>query len=286
VRDDRELQEYADLVEELWRRFCPFADDNFRSHAQRDFAARYWEMHLASVLMQHGFQLEADAPAGGPDILTTLNGRRIWFEAVAVTDGQGPDAVPRDETAAARPVPDRQMSLRLLQAVNAKLLQFQQALARGDVRADDGYVVATNASQIELAVLEPPGLPRIAKVLYGQGDAYVSLDVSSGKVVGTGFHERWAIKKASGSSVGSAFFHQPDAAAVSAVLYSRSSLNRMPAPTDVAARISDMGWDFVLIHNFLAAVPLAAGALAVGTEWVVDGNNLSRRVHRDRPSTY
>ncbi len=84
-------------IEELWARYRPYCPDaHFLSDARKHFVQRTWEMYLACALMDVGFELSRPPPKG-PDILTTLDGSRLWIEAVAPTAGDGPDAVPGRE---------------------------------------------------------------------------------------------------------------------------------------------------------------------------------------------
>jgi hypothetical protein len=214
----------------------------------------------------------------GPDILLVHNGRRVWVETVIATEGQGPDAIPQRPPGEAYSVPDPEIGLRLLNALQSKRSQYEQALARGTVRSDDAYVVAINAALISIAGLDL-NLHRIAKVLYGFGDEYYSINIETRQVVGAGHHQRFEITKKSGADVDSAAFMSDGNRAISSVLYSRAAIHLGLPPIDIPAAMRRMGKDFVQVHNINAASQLPAGWLPRGIEYVVIDNALNRVEH-------
>ncbi len=211
----------------MWERFRLYADSNFRTAAQKRFQPRYWEMHLATVLLQSGYVLVPASmrSTGGPDILTTIDGKRLWIECVCVEGGTGPTRFPCSRQGKGYTVPDQQVTLRLLNAIDKKRKQWEKSLASEIVSLQDLHIIAVNTALIDLAGLEITP-PRIVKAVYGIGDQYVMVNLETKKVIGSGYHPRFAIPKASGKSVDSALFVSAAASDVSAVLYSRAGLFR------------------------------------------------------------
>jgi hypothetical protein len=80
-------------LEELWTRYEPYADANFRSEFARQPDPRFWEMFLATRLLACRKKLvaRAELPAGqrevGPDICIRKSRRKIWIEAIAPSPG-------------------------------------------------------------------------------------------------------------------------------------------------------------------------------------------------------
>src|SRR5947209_5286907 len=68
----------------------------------------------------------------------------VWIEAVAVTKGKGPDAIPPTAFGAVYDVPQDQMLLRLTQALENKAGKYKRYLAEGVVAAEDPFVIAVN----------------------------------------------------------------------------------------------------------------------------------------------
>jgi hypothetical protein len=78
------------FVEQLWDTYCSYADDHFLTEISRDFNAWFWEMYLTCALLEHapkrGYALSCPKP--GPDICLQLDAKRIWVEAISVTNGR------------------------------------------------------------------------------------------------------------------------------------------------------------------------------------------------------
>ena len=90
VRDSPNLTDAKAFVESLWPRYEHLADSNCRSDARNHFLQRFWEMYLACALTQRGFTLHKVGNAG-PEFYFLDGDRRVWVEAVAPTQGDGPD---------------------------------------------------------------------------------------------------------------------------------------------------------------------------------------------------
>ena len=78
-----------DKLQALWETYKQYADKNFREEFARRTHQRFWEMYLASRLLNQGKTLmpKDDRALSGPDILIEGAGHRIWIEAVAPTSG-------------------------------------------------------------------------------------------------------------------------------------------------------------------------------------------------------
>src|SRR5687767_8366967 len=87
--------DYREYLDALWRQFQPYADANFPSSIQSDFASRYWEMYLGCALLGIGKTLapRSSRTKNGPDLLIVDGGGKLWIEAIAPSGGAGPDAV-------------------------------------------------------------------------------------------------------------------------------------------------------------------------------------------------
>src|SRR5262249_15085532 len=89
-------------LEELWRRYEPYADAAFTSEFAKHLDARFWEMYLATLLLtaRKNLRKRDQVPSAvrdtGPDICINKGTRRIWIEAVAPEPGDHgePDRVP------------------------------------------------------------------------------------------------------------------------------------------------------------------------------------------------
>jgi hypothetical protein len=175
-RDDENDRE---LLESLWYRFAPFCGDplpSFLSDARTNFVARVWEMALGCLLMEGGLELRKP-PSGGPDLCVISEGRPIWIEATSVDRGTGPDAVRHIERAGV--VDHDAMIRRYTSALESKRKQQFAFVNRGAIQRDDVFVIAINASAIQLAGHErASSYPDIVRAVYPIGDPHFVIPVS------------------------------------------------------------------------------------------------------------
>jgi len=270
-------------VESLWERFRAYADEHFA----RDFAShthqRFWEMYLGVTLLEAGHAIRAPKP--GPDFELTLDGRRIWVEAVAATPGEPgrPDSIrPLDSRAGvarAEYVPQDKIVLRCTSAIAAKFpTQYRQHVEKGIVGPEDLYVVALNhAEAYHYAEMGEP--PYILRAVLGLGSHFVTIDRHTGKLTGQGVQYRGSIPKATGSPVETRLFLSSESAPVSAIIGSVTNIG-----TPVHLGEHRMGQDFRLVHNPFATSALPAGLLTRGedvrvalreSEFEVSGRNIA-----------
>jgi hypothetical protein len=118
------------------------------------FHQRFWEMYLAVTFLERGYELHRLKRAG-PEFGIDIQGKRYWFDAIAPTAGEGPDAVPQVEYGrpVASRVPQEQIILRITSALAAKRAKWQKDLAAGRVTEKDGFIVAMNDRGIRWAWL-------------------------------------------------------------------------------------------------------------------------------------
>ena len=75
----RDLQHPADLrgfVEELWTRFSPIAEPDFRQKAFTALHPAFWEMYLYAAFTERGLKV-GRATFGGPDFFVDTPAGRV-----------------------------------------------------------------------------------------------------------------------------------------------------------------------------------------------------------------
>jgi len=254
------------LVEELWAKYWPYADDDFYRDIPLYFAPRFWEMDLACELMAKGLVVE-ERKGHGPDIPLVVEGRRVWVEAIAATDRTGDDRsqeLPYTRVSRAEPRPhlpaidfagEGGIILRLRNAIEEKSRKYKKYLADGIVKAGEPYVIAVNGSQIDAAIVEDD-VPWIVRSVYPIGETKWDLYLETETF--TERHEhRPAVVKAKGASVATDIFLTDEYAGISGVVYSR-----------INAQNRDRG--YVHVHNLRATNGLNRGWLKLGTEYWPD----------------
>lgn len=253
-------------VESLWDQFRPYADEHFVQDFPSHTHQRFWEMYVGVTLLEAGHDIQAPKP--GPNFGFTLRGHRIWIEAVAATPGEPgrPDSIPpldprAEMTARAEYVPQDKIVLRCTSAISAKYpTQYRRHVEKRIVSPADCYVVAVNHSDVYhyAEVGEPP---YILRAVLGLGSHFVTIDRGTGELTGQGVQYRGSIPKATGAEVETRLFLSSESAPVSAVIGSVTNIG-----TPVHLSQHQMGQDFRLVHNPLAANALPSGLLARGEE--------------------
>lgn len=245
------------FCEKLWAQTSDYLDADLPDKATRQFHQCFWEMYLAAALLDLGLPLVPRSarkePGAGPDLQV---GPNVWFEAIAVTGGSGPDAIVPAPVNVVSEVPDEQMKLRLIFGVDEKRKKFERYRQSGLVGADHICIVALNAALVQPVHFEwhPP---RIVRALMEFGNPVLVLNRSTGHVVEHTNHYQAKVTKKSGSRVSQAMFHDGSSSVVSACLYS------------VAGVLHDkavLGCDFHMVHNPTAAVPVRRGFIQRGIE--------------------
>lgn len=269
VRDsaDARIATIREHTEQLWVEYECHADPHFLTECRRDFHARFWEMYLVVTLMRLGHKVTCPKP--GPDAGIVVEGRRIWFEAVAPKPGAdgAPDRVPEMRMDEMNWVPNEQIILRYLNAVRTKLTeQYPRWREAGIVAEQDALVIAVNPKEIahELVDTIPP---RIVQVAFPIGPPTVSLEGRSGKVLEEVYQRRVAIPKANGAVVPTGAFLHDTGVSLSGLLCSR---------VDVANYPAQLGAVFQFVPNPLARAQVPEAFRLPGTYFPVarDENGL------------
>jgi hypothetical protein len=247
TRDHPRGAQDKQFVEELWHRFQPFADPHIREDARNQFHQRFWEMYLGVSLLEHGFDLRRHGNKG-PEFYTIVEGRRIWFEAIAPGPGHGPDSVPQLVFGGkvATDVPTEQILLRFTNAFSEKRKKYASALSKGIISSDDLYVLAINSRGIRHAP-ESNTLPYFIQAFLPFGPLTALIDTKTGKLTEQFYAYRPQVQKVGGSPVSTKAFLEDDASFCSAVLHSG---------VDSANYPDQLGRDFAVLHNPKAQCPL------------------------------
>jgi hypothetical protein len=247
-----ELQLRATL-QEMWERYEPYADPDFRQGFARDVDDRFWEMYLGCMLLETGRTLlpvvERQREGGQPDLCVLEDGRRIWIEAIAPDEGApGPDQIirpaPINEGGGLIAAPIRQAQLRTSSAFWTKAQKIGRYIDQGVIAPEDTRIIAISASRFGIYIAEQP-LPLIITTLFPFGDAYFTIDRDTGDVLEEGFHPAPLIRRAPNPIPRTAFIDERFAD-ISGVIWSRigiGNLSRQVRP-------------ITYVHNPLAQVLL------------------------------
>lgn len=254
----------------MWLRYEPYCPDaHFLSDARCNFFERWWEMYVACTLLDAGFKLERPPPKG-PDILTRVNGTRLWIEAVAPGAGKGADAVPdRDRRGSRRAsgwighAPSQEsLILRCASVLVTKRAKLAEYVAERIVAPEDAVVIAVTLGGVRDAIVSSPELPIMVKAVFGRGKFFVAVSVDGSGIVETGFKYQPEIRKKSGAAVSTTFFLEEESQKISGILFTNEDFWNAPKA---------LGKDLVFVHNPSATVPLPVGVFPFANEYFVDG---------------
>lgn len=246
-------QQLHAMLQEMWARYEPYADPDFRQGFARDVDGRFWEMYLGCTLLEAGRTLlpvvDRQREGGQPDLCVLEGSRRIWIEAISPDEGApGPDQivrpVPINEGGGLVAVPIRQAQLRTSSAFWTKAQKIARYIEQGVIAPDDTRIIAISASRFGVYVAEQP-LPLIMTTLFPIGDAFITIDRDTGDVLEEGFHAAPLIHRERNPIPRTAFLDERFAD-ISGVIWSRVGLGNL----------SRQVRPITYVHNPLAQVPL------------------------------
>lgn len=255
-----------ELCNKLYSMFKPFSDNDFKKKFEIEFYSAFWEMDLACTLIESGFHLSDEFSGNeGPDLcLINSKGNRIWVEAVCVNRGTSSDEVSLGKSGQVMRIDSEKIMLRLTSAIFDKDKKHKHYLNKGICAENEPFIIAVNGS-----LLTPgPGLddmtPRIVKAVFEGGHDEILFD----RATGTAYEERQidyrpTILKHNKEEIFTNYFRRNDYTNISALLFSESSLWSRP---------SELGSDYVTVHNPIAVNPIAEGFFQLGSEYIEKKN--------------
>lgn len=268
--------------EDMWRDFERLGDcHQFLAEFPTRTHDRWFEMYVAVSLLRVGLDVRCPSPPG-PDVLLSMDGRRIWIEATCPTGGapglpdsvEHPRAARAGEPAEVYSVPHDRISLRIRSALEAKQAAFRRYIEQGIVQACDALVIAINAHAIPHAWPDMDDM--MVRAFYGVGHRVLVIDRDTRQIVDRRREQLVSIaKRRTGEPVGVLPLVGGSMPHISAVLGSAE---------DVVNRPRRLGDWFVLYPNLAAATPWDEGAIALGQEWTCtksseDEWQLAKRSH-------
>ena len=253
---------------ELFRQFCndsyemfkPYSDSDFVNKFKIEFFPQFWEMDLACTLIKSDKMLSSFYSGNkGPDIcLLDDKYKKIWVEAICPDKGSTTDQIPNYENNQVNTIPSDKIILRITSAIYKKHKIHLNYIKDKVCSADEPYIIAING-----CLLTPgPGLddvtPRIVKAVFEGGIDMIDYDLNSGLIDKRWCKNKQFIPNHNEVKVYLGYFFQKEFSNISAVLYSDSSYCTRP---------TELGGDYILVHNPLAKNPLPVGFLGVGIEY-------------------
>jgi hypothetical protein len=292
-------------LQSMWERFHPYADDQFVAELRRavaglhanprrgpgriaayaGFHRRYWEMYVGCALSEQGVELipredwDGAWNGAGPDLMARVESRRVWVECIAPGGGDPdtPDAVPDVGDCPINDLPDDQIKLRFLFAVDTKRKQLKEKWGQ-IVKPGDAFVVAINSRCIPLGfVTDGPLLPGIVSTVYGLGNYSAAYDPSTKSWSNEMLTRRRDIVKSNSASVDADLFGSGRAKELSGILYSPVSASDVTGP--------DLASHLLFVHNRTATVRLPDRWLPRSPSYSVSVHGNTGSVTRSDPES-
>ncbi len=268
LRDNPNYSNVKYYCETMWEKFEPFADSSFRNEFSNDMHSRFWEMYLASQLLDQGFELISRKIIIGPDIHIFNNHRNIWIEATAPTGGIGDDAINSVLGHSAIGVlPENQIILRISNAISEKHKKWKKYIKDNIISFEDPYIIAINGGRIRILLLET--IPYILKATYAIGDVITEFDTQTGKIINSHFEYCKEITKKNRATVVRGLFFDPTYSGISGILYSNAALWNLP---------ESPGNEIIYLHNTLASICMQECWLKIGKDYKLEGNQFRIRI--------
>jgi hypothetical protein len=227
-------QQLHAMLQEMWGRYEPYADPDFRQGFARDVDGRFWEMYLGCTLLEAGRTLlpvvERQREGGQPDLCVLEDGRRSGSRPLPQMKAhrvltRSCVRSPSTRAAASSAAPIRQAQLRTSGAFWTKAQRIARYLEQGVIGPEDTRIIAISASRFGVYVADQP-LPLIMTTLFPIGDAYITIDRETGNVVDEGFHPAPFIDRERNPIPRTAFLDERFAD-ISGVIWSRVGLGNL-----------------------------------------------------------
>jgi len=238
-------------IKALYSHMAGQEDPHFESQLDCDPHARIWELMVAQIIHECGWEFQNTGT--GPDFIISTSTRNICIEAICATDGKTdlPDSVPPLQNGVASLVPTRELLLRITSALATKAKKFSEDVKNGYARETDAKIIAISSSKMMRARAGYPSLG--IKATLGVGDLFVIVNTMTEGIERTGYDHTPTVTRTNAPEISCTPFEDGLMDHISGVLYSEAS---------IFSADYDLHRDSHFIHNHRAKVPLPAGTFA------------------------
>ena len=215
----------------------------------------------------------------GPDFGIVYKGQTIWVEAVTPSPEGIPSNYlepPKKGEVEFKPVLDEQPLLRWTSVLRDKRKKLESDKKQGIIGDEDCTIIAVNSCRLHDWRPDDLGISRYpfaVEAVFPIGPVAYPIPVDGQPDSEPANIPRYEIPKTNNSTVQTTNFLNPDYANVSALLgcYHKPMMNRGYQETETIS--------LTLVHNPLAAIPLARGILGVEKEYIaeVEGDRYTLR---------
>lgn len=273
IRESEFCDEIRRYIDACYLRFSPYADNHFTNEfpLKDKFHSRIWEMILANVLLDCGYQISALPKGKGPDFKISGD-QTIFIEATAPnsTDHLQQNY---EQSKYGASIPEDEIILQFTSAIKTKWEKYQKDRAENVIGTDDCYVLAISGAKLHFCG-PTIDLPWILKPLFGLKNPGLKIEIDTNYKEQTYVHQLIRLKEQSENKAPIEFdlFLSDKRAGISAIIFSAADIKNRPEFFG-----GKPGDDFILVHNPFATNPLPRNFLGRGQEWAVE-NGVLRKI--------
>jgi len=262
LRDNPRALKAKNEIEQLWRKYEPFAHKSFLKKIQIEFHHRWWEMYLYIGLRNLNIQIDYSKSDKGPDYFIPSK-KKINIEAVAPKPGNTDDKVPEFGINGVFDFPKNECLLRMSQALESKGDKFIDYISKSTIENDAINVIALSTCALNQfgTMLDFPQ-PAPLSVLAGAGNLRISKEISDSYS-----EKNSTISRHTGAPVNMCFFENKKFNIISAVLYSNSDPVNAPESPEETFKL-------FLNPNAINQIPKDCGLLKIET-WQLQNSKSS-----------
>lgn len=260
-----------DRVEALYETCHKLLDKKFCSQIMHDFAPCYSELlFCATFIKRLGFDVTHPSDKGPDYYLRNLD---CWAEIVTAKNGEkdNPNSIPEPISGVVSEAPHRQIVLRITNSFTYKADKIFEYIKNGVIRDSQKIIVCINGGWFKGTnsfALGPDGsLPLVVHALLPIGNMVLVINREDARVTEIKYEFRDYVNKENKTnnmeSIRTGYFIDPKYSRISAVIYSYANVMN-------SIEVSDLGRDFIIIHNPLATNKLPLGSINCGIEYKVE----------------
>lgn len=238
------IKDRKELIDKLWSIYAPYADYSFaKQYKYKDkFHQRTWEMYLGCTFLENKLYIDNNK-GEGPDFFVNNS---FYVECTACNnakDQNSPSYVPpvnfKQNKIICTDVPENQIILRILHAMNSKYKTYKKYLWEKKVNPNLPFILAINSGILGHSHLNGSP-PMIIKALFGLEHLQIKFPG------GERSYSHWEYVPGD-NKYRTDTFTKDSRKEISAIIYSPNTVINMP---------SDIGSDCVIIPNPYAENPI------------------------------
>lgn len=228
---------YLGWLRSLWIKYEPYAPPSFQNDIENDegkLDSLTWEMLLANLLLDAGFELRKASSTNQPDVCVVHNDQKIWIECCIPTRGIQNKPYSFEERcfteldfckpSKMQDIDINANTLRATSIISDKKRQHDTWITKGICEPNEPYIIAMHGKKLDFR-MHNDDLPDIMRALYGMGNQEFIVDKETDRIVGSHYTEQLVVPKKTDNGqtkeIPSACFVNENYRNISGVLFSR-----------------------------------------------------------------